>query len=230
VIQAMKIKLLSRAKRRIRAREKEPSAVRAARLLADKTLARTSADAAPGWTRSGGQMDASTTMSPSGKTTLRVNWRPRSGCTVVLFVMVLFQWFWSSVEATPPAHIRNPNCTQYSPPPNAKYWDAMDRCSLCAQDPRCGYCHSTMRCEFGSPKYPAYGSCPQWYFEPSNCPTSPKCELHVECGHCSSNPNCVWCATDQSCISVEEGFASSCGSLITNSSCPTVVVPRTFRI
>lgn len=121
------------------------------------------------------------------------------------------------------------DCEAISAPPTSKYWDAVGRCGDCVSIPGCGFCRSTMTCVYGAHGGPVSRmSCPDWLFYPEECPMNPHCNSWTECDTCARVPQCVWCSSDATCMSVEESYGSTCTSLVTETPCPVVVTPRTL--
>lgn len=120
------------------------------------------------------------------------------------------------------------NCSALSPPPDTPFWQAMDRCYDCAAEPSCGFCRSTLTCVAGNlqgpfDRYQVW--CSDWIPEAEACPVNPQCDTISGCGTCVASDECVWCASDASCMAVEEGFGSGCKALVSDAPCPTVIVP-----
>jgi hypothetical protein len=125
------------------------------------------------------------------------------------------------------------NCSALSPPPDIPFWDAMDRCFDCAAEPACGFCRSTLTCVPGNlhGPYARYQIwCNDWIPEAEACPVNPQCDTITDCGSCAASDECVWCASDASCMAVEEGYGSGCKALVSDAPCPTVIVPGTVLL
>ncbi|RLN45160.1 hypothetical protein BBJ29_003325 [Phytophthora kernoviae] len=125
------------------------------------------------------------------------------------------------------------NCSALSPPVNTKFWEAMDRCYDCAAEPSCGFCRSTMTCVAGNVQGPYQQFqiwCSDWIPEAEACPVNPQCNTITDCEACAGSNECVWCASDASCMAVEEGYGSGCKALVSETPCPKVVVPETIIV
>jgi hypothetical protein len=77
------------------------------------------------------------------------------------------------------------------------HWD----CAACTGDAACGWCNATTTCMTGGPSGPDSGSCSDWDYNASACPTpTDPCNDHWDCGACTGDSACGWCEATYTCL------------------------------
>ncbi len=75
-------------------------------------------------------------------------------------------------------------------------------CGLCTAASACGWCTNTRECLTGTNSGPDNRACSgtQWAWQTSQCTGTDPCRVFTDCGTCTAQPTCGWCANSSHCL------------------------------